>query len=225
MASKSVLVDELMTELGKKSSLVRKKIDQIVGEVTLDLLSQNNGQFSALEREQAITTNTSDLAYKLNTDFNAVKPPAYLTDVNGKFSTEFAIVSLSEFMIRQGDTSRYPGASYARIEYLTDQDNGPGDYLILGTEPDSIQYVRLPYYRKPKETDTHLIRNETIVKIGAKSKLPEFNEAWSRDQVIYFKMRSGFKEDISKKTTELVLRPSSHTRTFNESMHNIGSGG
>lgn len=225
MANKSAVVEDLMTELGKSSVLARDKITQAVGEITLDLLSQNHGRFTALEKKQTITINTTDTAYKINDDFNTVKPPAIQVNSSGAYIRHTDIVSISEYYERQADTAAYPGEYYARIEYLTNQSDGPGDYLIFGAAPDATGYMEMFYYREPRGNDTGFIKNEFILKTGCRSRLSEFNPNWETDLKIYVRMREGFRENLTRKTTQLVLRPSPRIRDHNQMMHDIGQGG
>lgn len=225
MASKTEMVELVMDELGKDSPTARSQITRAVGGVTKDLLSQNEGRFSGLSARQNLTYTTSDTQKKLNKDFNTPKPTSLIVDSDGNYAGEFYVVSENEFYRRQANSSEYPGATYGRIERLTDGAEGDGDYLIFGAAPSATQYIRFLYYRKPTADDTNVIRNEEIVRIGTYARLKRFNSDYDLHLKIYFTMRSGFRESPELRASRLAMRPSRRKEDYNKMMHDIGEGG
>ena len=224
MASKSQIVGEMMDEFGKSSSSVRSRIDRVVGEITVDLLSQADGRFPELEEFQEITITTSDIAYKVNSDFNAAKTPMIEVNSSGTFLRKISIVGRTEYYNRQADPTRYPGYTYAMVKYDDDGDDGAGDYLTLGSVADETRYFQFPYYRKATVDDTDLIRNTTILKTGVRSMFPEFNINYANDGKAYDGMRRGFKPSPKKRITNIFMRPSPRTQHKNKNQKKYGRG-
>lgn len=223
MGSTQDIVDELMTESGKGSQAVRRRIETKVGEITIDLLSQHEGRFQGLMKTLSLTLTTSDnRRLKLPVGFNRIQS---LDRVNsdGVFIGSTTVAGKDEIrqMIEDGRTMSLLSA------YIENVDSGSaaeiGWWLVFSGDPSETIYFELDYYRKPKPTDTHLIRNELIVKLGVRGYLhdlfPGDNQAELAD---YLGRRRGFRERHGRKRTRSVLRPSKSVARRNVFMHNIG---
>lgn len=225
MAIKTTIVNEIMSEFGKTDPVTRKLVDSKVDEIVIDLLSQNEGRFSGLEEKQTITVNTTDTEYKLNQNFNSIGADCVVLDSNNDYAGEFDVVSHKEYLKRKANAAQYPGYTYGRVEYLSGGRSGPGYYLILGDEVGEAFTLEFFYYRDATAFDITIIKNATIIKKGVKGGFSQFNPQYGTDMEIYFRMRSGFRENISKTTNQLIMRPSKKTQRFNANMHDIGRGG
>lgn len=226
MAAGSEIVADLMEEIGKMSPDVETSLMEAVGDVTVDLLSQNEGRFEGLRRRQTITIDSSKTQYKLNSDCNRVKSPCLRYNSSGEPAGRIDIVNEEEYYYRLENATQYPTNSFAKVERLEAGNDGPGYYLIFKDELTDVGTIQLFYYRYAKETDTDIIRNPEIVKTGVRSKRPQYWPATSREEmIIYFKMRSAFKENPQAKTTRDRVLLSARRRKHNLRMHRYGRGG
>ncbi len=224
MATRPELVNEMLDEFGKQSSDARQKVDRWVGSVTVDLLSQSEGRFAGLTDEQDITIGTSGLEHKLDSNFNTAQDKSLVLDSNGEFVRDFNIVSHNEYYRRKADPETYPGSTFAMIRNKAGA-QGLGYYLIMGTAPTETFPLKFLYYRKATGDDTDIINNPEIARTGVRAKAKEFNLDYQTDDVIYFRMRSGFKPSIGKTAPNMVMKPSEKHQDLNKVMYDIGGGG
>lgn len=225
MASKRDIVDSLALAAGKDSEAVKKRLEDAVGDITVDILSQNKSRFLGLRRSQSITITSGDTEYRLNADFASMIPNAQVVDSDGVFIAEFTIVDELEYVRRQV-ADRLPKTRYAFIEPKDGGDEGPGLYLILAQDWGETAYLKIYYYRKPTTGDTELITNTAAIKKGVKAELPDL---FGREEAIinagtYERMKSGIKESPATTTTGLKLQPSKRTRKRNLFFWRIGGG-
>lgn len=174
MASNATIVKEMMDEFGKSSPEVQRRIQRVVDEVTIDILSNNEGRFRRLAKTATITVTSASKQYRLPHDFNTAKNYFNELDSDGEFVAERSIVSESMFYQRKGDAD-YTGSMWAMIETLQDHADGPGEYLILNALPDDTGYYKFPYYRKPVKNDTDIITNVRVVKSGVRAAFPNLS--------------------------------------------------
>lgn len=221
MASKAKIVADLMGEVGKTAQAVRDRLDRFTGEVTIDILNQNDGRFRRLAKTYTITLNTSDVAYRLPADFKTPKQTFIQVDSDGDFLEERAIVSEAEFYRRKGDAD-YSGTGYGFIE--TRQSPTPGEYLVLDSTPTAVGYLKLFYYRRPTENDTEIIENEAAIKEGVRARDRGLWPDAIYHLQIYENMKKGIKESAGTRTTGMVLKPNPMQVRINRLMHRIGKG-
>lgn len=224
MASPAKIVQDLMDEFGKTAPTVRARFESIVGEITVDLLSQNEGRFKDLEKSTSLSIVTTTRQYRLPADFNTVKHTFYEVNSDGEFVAECAIVPKAD-VHRRLEQGRYAGYRLAYIQELKSHADGPGKYLILAGDADEAMTFELDYYRIPLETDTSVIRNESILKRGVRSRLADMNPLVRIDLDIYERMKLGFKEDVRKHVTHLSIAPPRKAIKTNKYLHKIARGG
>jgi len=223
MADKFRVVQELADEWGKSSPDVLAQIEAKVGEITIDLLSQNECRFAGLRKSTTQTITAGTTVYKLPYDFATIVKQTSVVDADGAFVAEFTFCDEKEF-IRRLSLGGYATNRFAMIEYRVDGSDGPGWYMILGGDWDETGYLKIPYYRKPTADDTELIENETILKSGVRSQFPQFNLRAQMDAVEYMRRRSGFRENPDAITTSMQIKPSRRTQAKNRLQHKIGDG-
>lgn len=223
------VVAAMLSEFGKSGVKTAEKISMWVGDITIDLLSRNDGRFSGLHKTKDITIVTTDDHYKLPTDYNTADKNFYEFDSTGAFIRKLAIISKADWLDRKSQ-AKYAASRVAYIEKLQSYTNaagaklGRGYYLILGAKPDTTGFYSFPYYRRPIEDDTDLIRNHEIVKVGVRGKAVEFNPNHARDKGEYGNRRAGFRERANKHITQMITRPSHKIQRLNRKMGKIGSG-
>lgn len=229
MASKSQIVDDVMMAIGMSGDKVRRLVETHVGDVTVDLLNQQEGRFKALKLRTTITINTSYDHYKLPTDYGTASKTFIQVDVNDDFVRRLAIES-QEAVYERMEHDEYAGVWVAWVDYLTTGDaargfTGRGWYLRLPTEPDDTGYYKFFYYRAATTEDTDLIRNATIVKKGVLGMLPlTYNPNAPNDAGTYARMKSGFQEKITRHQPNVKMHPNARTRRHNAQMHTVGKG-
>lgn len=224
MASRALLTDSLVAETGKVAPSIRKRIERKVGEITMELLQQNEGRFKGLLREQAFTTVIDVVGYILNSDFNTAQGTYHEVDSDGVFKRQLTVVSKNEMFHRRTELA-YASIRLAYIDFLEAGIDGRGYYLILGDKPKEAAFYRFPYYREATENDTDVIRKVAIVKRGVRGSLPDLFPAESQlDAEIYLRHMQGFKERREKFNTTTIMTPSSRTGEYNRRMHKLGQG-
>ncbi len=229
MASKAQIVDEIMLDIGKSTPKVREKVEQHVGDVTVELLSRQKGRFKCLAKDTTLTLNTSYDHYKLPRDYGAASKTFVQVDENDDYVRTLKIES-EEAVYERMRKGEYAGVWIGWIKHLTEGDtargySGRGWYLRLPTEPSDTGFYKFYYYRDPTEEDTDLIRNQTIVKKGAMGRLSRsLNPETDRDAGTYQNMMRGFKEDITRHQPEVKIHPNERTRRHNAMMHRRGRG-
>lgn len=226
MATAAEITQELMEEIGKMSPDVETSLLRAVEDVTVDLLSQNEGRFEGLRRRQEITIDSTKSQYRLNSDCNAVKSPCIRKNSSGTIVGEIDIITDDDYNYRVMEgTTRYPANTFARTEYLENGSDGPGFYLVFSDELTDAGTLEVPYYRYAKETDTGLIRNTSIVKAGVRGRRPAYWPAVHYAEMgAYLRMRSGFKESPGKKKTKARVLLSKKKRQFNRRQDRIARG-
>jgi len=220
MSSKATIVQRLMDEFGKDSQAARQQIEQAVGEITVDLLSQNQGRFLGLEKTLSITINNTDTEYRLPADFNTAKKTFYEVNSDGDYIAECMCLSKSEVQNRMSEGA-YSGYRLAYIRRNILGASGRGDYLVIADAPDETKYFEFDYYREPTENDTDVIRNDHIVMTGARGLLPQFvdMDRAAYQTGIYSRMRDGFREHPEKRKTKRIMLPSKRIGNHNRRMY------
>jgi hypothetical protein len=225
MASAEVLTEEIIAELGKDNPQIRSQVRTNIGDIAIDLLSQNEGEFSCLEKYEDIPLTVNNSEFLLtNGDFKRAKKKSILIDANGLYVGEIHLVSNNEFFNRQANSEQYPGTTYARIEYKENGADGSGNYLIFGTTYTTAATLRFSYYRQPTGSDVMSISNTSLIKVGVRMMMSNQKPEWANSGAIYYGLRQSFKENIEDRATELVLRPPKKKEAYNRMMHDIGRG-
>lgn len=223
MASNSQLTQEIMDDIGKSSMQVRRNVQRLVGDITVDILSQNESRFTRLGKNETLTYTTDDIAKKVPGEFASARPVSLIIDSDEEFVAEIEVVTENTFFQRKGDVN-YTGSVYAYIENRTG-DQGPGEYLVLNASPSATLYIKFMYYREPLRTDTDIITNTMAVKEGVKGSLTSSDYPdTDKSMAIYMRMKPGIKESPTARSTHIAITPSPPTRRLNKQMHNIGRG-
>lgn len=223
MGSKLEIVQTLALEFGKSSPEVLAQIESKVGEITVDILSQNDCRFAGLRKWQRITVGAGTKAYKVNADLASVGRHAKIVNVNGDFLYKFTIVDEGEFIERE-DKAGYATTRYGWIEARDQGDQGPGFYLVLATDWQATGYIKMPYFRSPTENDTALIRNTSAVKDGVRQYFPQYvgEEKAALFGRVYSGKRKSIKESPDRVATGLHVKPPRRVQAGNRLMHKIG---
>ena len=225
MASTSKVTNDIMQEIGKTSSALRMKIEGYVGDVTVDLLSQNAGRFTRLEKSLDISFAAGVKYYKLPANFNTIKNTFFQIDSDGDFIAKCEVRTKGEIYRNIAD-EEYSGIKAAYIQELN-RDKGPdgaGLYLILASEPTEIVYYNIEYYRFPLTTDTDLIKNVKLLKNGVRAELPDYYDKAEIYSHIYENGKMKFRENKRRRKTVNILMPSKRAGAHNKRMHDIGGG-
>ncbi len=223
MASRDSIVQQMMDEFGKTSQVVRAKVERVVGEITIDILSNNFGKFRKLREVKDFDIRTTKRSYKLPGNFNSDSNQFYEVDSDGEVLREIEIVTEQRFFERKTDAN-YTGSIYAYIETKKSGTEGPGEFLTLNGLPSATGTFRMPYYRKPTVNDTDVITNERTLKEGIRSAFSEFVPDFQTKLVIYEKMKAGTIETPATRTTGMTLKPSKRQQQRNRNMYWIGKG-
>lgn len=224
MASRAAITAQILTEFGKSSPQVRQRIEQVVGDVTIDILSQFQSQFARLSEKETITLDVTTTAYKLPHDFASPKSSFRQVDSDGDFVGKLEIVTEGEFYDRK-DNADYGGLKYAYIEHRANGADGPGDYLVLSGLPTTVGYFLFPYYRKPTENDTDIITNVSAIKNGVRAEFPEFTANAGVSLQKYEAQKPTMKESPRSRSTGMAIKPSKSQQRHNRNMYRIGRGG
>ncbi len=223
MATRAEITQEMMEEFGKSSPDVRVQVERVVGEITVDILSQNDCRFHRLSAKSRLTGVIGATSSKLPGDFAATKPTFREVDVDGEFVAEREICDENLFYGRMNDAD-YEGLKYSYVEYRPDGTSGPGDYLVFADAFTETTYFDFPYYRKPTPDDTDIILNIRAVKEGVRSAFPEYTAQAANSLVIYEKMKSGIGDSPILRATHLSMEPSKRVKKHNRFMRKIGRG-
>lgn len=223
MASKTKIVSDLMREIGKTKPSLRMRLEQTVGELTIDLLTQNGGTFKGLEERFTFTVSADQTQILLPADYNTpVRKGFYQVNSSGEFLAEANILSKSAVR-RNIAEHAYSGHRLAYVDEL-DGDDGYGFYLVLAGAPAETVYFELDYYRAPTESDTGLIRNESILKDGVRGSHSGYWADAGYRMEIYRRRREGFRESPDRQNTRSRMVPSERTGQHNRRMRGIGRG-
>lgn len=228
MATKFEIVEELMQDIGKSGAKVRQVLEQHVGDITVELLSLQEGRFKGLKESTTITINTSYDHYKLPSDYGTASKTFVQVDASDDFVRRLVIES-EEAVYERMEHDEYAGIHVAWVDYLESGTAARGFttrgwYLRLPTEPTETGYYKFFYYREATEEDTDLIRKSSIIKKGVMGRIPAWNPNAINDTLIFERRRSGFKESITRHQPGIKIHPNARTRRHNALMHTIGKG-
>lgn len=225
MASKSRVVDTLLLDAGKTDPGTRGRIERKVGEITLELLTQNEGRFSGLSRSDQISILTTSTKYKMQPDFFAIAPTGAELDSDGEYVDTIIIVSKAEILGRKRDGAAY-NARLCWIEKLQDGPNGRGWYLCLAADATADVTYEIDYFREPTENDVDEVADEALLKAGVRAGLPDlFPATYERDEYKYLKRLPDHRESTGRFVTRIVMVPSKIAAKKNKLQHTIGRGG
>lgn len=223
MASTAVIVNEIMAEFGKSDSHTAARIEQKVGDIVIDLLSQNKGRFKGLEKTQTISILEDEREYRLSPDFNTAKQTFYEVDDDGNFKNECMVVTKGD-VHRRSSEGELINSRMGYIKFFDTHTSGRGIYLVLATDPGEATIYEFDYYRKPTRKDTDLIRTPETIKLGTRGSFPALNQKAEYDLAVYERRKQGFKESPEKYKPKMSIKPTRKTSRFNRSMRNIGKG-
>jgi hypothetical protein len=228
MASNAQITASLMEELGKTAPALRRKISSRVGDVTLELLQQNEGRFSSLVRTQTISVTAGTKEYRIRSDYNTARKTMYEVDVNNDYVARVRIVSKAEMFNRYAEDA-HTDENMAYIQFF---ERGPNDdstanrgyYLVLGEEPVADVSYLFEYYRTPTTSDTDIIRKESIIKHGVRAAMPREFESAQMEATVYLRMLRGFREKPERFVTDTIMTPSKRIGDHNKRMYGISRG-
>lgn len=224
MASQAFIVQRILDRIGKKSDAVQRRVETEVSSITIDLLSQNEGRFTVLEKTNTLTFTLDDDRKKLPSDFNTAGELSEV-DVDGVFIAECTLTTRKQVRRDYSSSGAYTGYRKGYIDELTSAAaEGAGNYLILADEPSKTVYMQLDYFRKPTANDTDKIRNWTIVEIGVLSRLSQWWPNAQADLTIYERAKLGFVDEPDKWAPDFIMLPNPRITAHNTRMHNIGGG-
>jgi len=224
MASVSYLADILMQECGKTAPDVRLRIEQKIGEVTLEILQESEGRFKKLDRKVNISIVAGTKRYLLPSDYFTVKREFIEVNSDGDFLRRVYVVSEMEVYTRMEGESNL-SVSYCWIEFDESGAGGRGYYLNLAVEPTEASIYRFSYYRQPTESDAEVIDSFTLIKRGVRGNLPDlFPKNAEVDLQIYVGRLGRSGEDPGQHTTETVVHPGRRAQRRNRFQHQIGRG-
>jgi len=224
MASVAYLADMLMQEAGKASPDVRLRIEEKIGEITLEILQESEGRFKRLAKTQNISVLATVKDYLLPSDYFTARREIIEIDSDGNFVRRVYVVSEMEVYTRiEADTNL--SKSYCWIDFREDGAEGRGYYLHLAVEPTEAATYRFAYYRQPKEDDAEVIDSFTLIKRGVRGNLPDlFPKTAEVDIQIYLGRLGQSGENPGQHVTEIVVHPGRRRGRLNSLQHKIGSG-
>lgn len=227
MASAVEIVDELMTEFGKTTSKVRQELEQYVGDITVDLLSQHQGRFPELQQNIIITLEADEASYRLPADYGTISKTVFEVDSDGNPSSTKISVETEQTAMERRYAKEYAGARIAWVSFLKGGRSGRGWYFILATAPETAGALyKIFYYRKATTADTDLIRNEEIVKTGVRARYHmQRNDPYSQALLTtYERMKSGFKPEVQRHKTRIGITLNPRARELTALQWDIGEG-
>lgn len=225
MASQAYIVQRILDRLGKRSMEVERRVETEIESITVDLLSQNEGRFTALENEQSFTFAADDLKKILPANFNTA---GELTEVDsdGLYVAECTLTTRKQVRRDLSTSGAYVGYRKAYIDELpASSSQSAGNYLILAAAPNETKYLLLQYFRKPTGNDTDKIRNWTLIELGVLGRMPV--SLWEQAQgymVAYEQAKLGFTEETDKTAPNRVTLPNPVIVNHNVRQHYIGRG-
>jgi hypothetical protein len=224
MASTAQIVEDILVEIGKRGTAVRRKVETAVNDTVVDMLQQNDGRFRGLAKTQTINVLADTVEYKLNADFNTAKDTFAEYDSDDEFVARVFVLTKSEIHNRLAE-----GAPVHRlmsyIEFYESHTNGRGNYLILSQDPTTTHIYKFDYYREPTPEDTDIIRKTAILKHGIRGRLPDYYEQAEYESAIYLRMLQGFRESAERFVTDMIITPPARIGANNDLSHKVGSGG
>jgi len=217
------MVDRLISDSGKTGPEIQAKIERKVGEVALEMLQQSGGRFRTLSRTQEISINTTDLQYKLNSDFFTARTSCAEYDSSGNFVRLIYIVGKTE-VLHTIENNAPAAANMCYIEFNHDGSDGRGNYLVLADEASTSCTYKFEYYREPTENDIDAIEEWSLLMRGVRASLPEFFTTAEVDAHIYLRKLGHYQEDIGRVLTDVRMVPDQRTSKRNRLSHKIGRG-
>ncbi len=195
MASKEQVVNDILQELGKSSSELRERLFQLAGEITVDLLNENDGRFHGLSGTETISIVKGVRRYRLPAKFKTPKKVFCEVDSNGEILANCYVQQKATIRRKIGE-GKILAYRLCYIDY-TKETTGPASYLILAASPPANTIYEFEYYRKATINDASCIENESILKTGIRGRLdPHTNPNQRTDLVVYYRMKEGFREPI-----------------------------
>ena len=224
MASKSFILDALLDECGKDSPQTREQLSQKIGEITLELLSQNNGRFFGLKKVSTLSITTGATQYLLPADFHTVSSDSAEVDSTGAYVQDVHVLPKSDIRERVREEYHYD-CHYAYVEKLEDGPSGRGYYLTIAVAPTTTKTFEIEYYRRPTENDTDVITDYALIKRGVRAQFPALFETAEVDRHIYLNRLPNFAESTRRMVTDEYVLPPRRVQRRNRNMHNYGAGG
>jgi len=224
MADTAQLLSELAREFGRTDQLAKTQIEAWIGEIVVDLLSQDEGRFKALEKTETISINTTDTEYLLPADFNTARKTFAEVDSEGNWVGDCVVVAKKRLHrhLKQG---KYTGHRLTYIKQKAAVGGTPGFYLVLAAASATVTIFDFDYYRIPTANDAGLIRNPRIIKMGVRGQAIEFNPKADYHEAIYINMKKGFRDAPERYLTRLEMLPTRRIGRHNRNMKIYGGGG
>jgi hypothetical protein len=213
-------VMELAQEFDVTDPGVISEIQSHVQDVTVQILSQNDGRFSVLESDEVLTITANTEDFLLPPEFNTAQDNNYIVDANSAYIADFNLVTKKEHFrrLREGtyETSRHG--------FIIAKDSPtPGLYLRLGTVWTEDGYIQLFYYRKATGWDTDLIKEPSLVKDGVRERMPNHCPSFQYAGQRYQRSLPKYREGTETRVGQITLRPGYRTRRLNRLMHEAGA--
>lgn len=224
MATRAVVVEELLRESGKTTEAVRRRIDDKVAAITVEILQQNEGKFKGLLKSFEFTTEVGERFYRLPPDFYSASDTFHEVDpTTREFVGRLTITTKAEIFDRKAEDV-YAGDRMAFVEFLEDHADGRGWYLVLADDPEDARDYVLDYYRAATSSDTDIIRKVEILKRGVRGELPDLYVTAMEDKAVYLRMLSGVIERSNRFVPAMVIKPNKRVREHNRRMRRYGQG-
>lgn len=224
MASTAAIVQEVLTEFGRTDQVTAARVEQKVNDIVVDLLSQNEGRFKALEKTQTISILKDVTEYRLNVDFNTAKETFYEVDSDGEYKNDCVLTQKSEINRRKKESEEV-NSRICYIKHYESHPSGRGVYLVLAEKPTEDTTYEFDYYRQPRAEDIDIIKKPSTIKMGVRSGFPDLNPKADYELAIYERRKSGFREKFIKYTPKMSVKPPRKAARFNRFMERIGQGG
>jgi len=219
MSTRLQVTLELLNETGRQGQLVQEQVYTTVGDVTVDVLSQNDCRFRRLKKQTTLTfAADSTTPVKVPADFKTISKNAHRVDAAGDFLARVEFVDETEFYERKGN-SAYGGDIYFTVEERSD-----GEYVVINAGQTAITYIRMWYYRQPTPDDTDIITSPTIVKEGVRPRLPKLFPEHINGLPVYEAHKLHIKEHPGQRATSIAMKPNKRTQGENRLNWKVGRG-
>lgn len=224
MASKSFILDSLLNECGKDSPQVREQMSQKIGEITLELLSQNRGKFFGLKKVTTLSITADTTQFKLPADYHTISIDSCEVNVTtGAYIQDVHVLEKSDIRERIRESAHYD-CHYGYIEKLEAGPEGRGFYLTLAVASTQVRSFEIEYFRRPTENDTDVIVEYTLIQRGVRAQYPSLFKTAEVDRHIYVARLPRFVEKRQRNVTGSYVLPPKRIQRHNKNQHRRGAG-
>lgn len=225
MASKSFILDSLLNECGKDSPQVREQMSEKIGEITLELLSRNDGKFFGLKKVTTLSITADETTqFKLPADYHTISIDSCEVNVTtGAYIQDIHVLEKSDIRQRIRDRAHYD-CHYGYIEKLEAGPTGRGYYLTLAVASTKVRSFEIEYFRRPTENDTDVISEYTLIERGVRAQYPSLFKTAKVDRAIYLNRLPRFVEKRRRNVTDSYVLPPKRIQRHNRNQHKRGAG-